>query len=72
MIDEVLADAGKIDHDLDAMFRELLRRTDAGKHQELRRYQRAGRKDDVGIGVGRVFATIAVSPCHASGAPHPR
>ena len=44
---QVPADAGEVDFDLDAEFLEVLCRTDAGQHQQLRRVESAAGKDDL-------------------------
>src|SRR5262249_33979375 len=47
---EVLADAGEVDDDLDAVALELGARTDAGEHQELRAVEDAAAEDDLAPG----------------------
>ena len=45
MILQVAAHAGQIVHHLDAVFLKVVRRTDAGQHQQLRRVERTGGQD---------------------------
>ena len=49
MVLQVLADAGQVDDDVDAVLAKMRRRADAGEHQELRRDVGAGGEDDLGV-----------------------
>ena len=46
MVLQVMADARRIGHDLDAMSAQFRCRADAGQHQQLRRVDRAAAQDD--------------------------
>jgi len=69
MIDEVFADARKVCRDRDAMLPQLISGADAGKHQQLRRHQRARREYDVGVRQRRLLGTIRIAPCHTARTP---
>ena len=64
MLLQVLADVGVVDEDLDAVLAQVLGRTDAGQHQELRRAVGAGREDHLARG-----ARGAAGVLDADGAP---
>ena len=58
MVLQVRPDAGKIDRDVDAMTAQLVRRADAGQHQQLRRVERAARQDHLAGRLCLAFAAL--------------
>ncbi len=65
---QVGTDLGAVDDDIDPEPGERVGRADAGHHQQLRRYERAGREDDLS-GAGRSVCRAAVAVLDADGAP---
>ncbi len=65
VVDQVLADFGRIVQDLDAMRSQMPGRPDAGAHQQLRRIERARREHDFGAR-GERLATAAAHHVHAA------
>src|ERR1700730_1649081 len=68
MILQIGADAGPVEHDWNAKLLQLLRRTDAGQHHDLRRADRAGGEDDFTTAARRPRLS-ALGPAHAGGTP---
>ena len=53
MVLQIFTDTGQVDRDLDAVFAQLVSRTESRQHHELRRREDTGGEDDL---VGRLDA----------------
>ena len=67
MVLQVAADAGPVEHGIDAERRKPVGRPDAGAMQHLRRTDRAGAQDDFALGAG-LDDLAALHEAHADGA----